>query len=122
MAGIFGLKEFPHVVVLALAGLALALGVTGIVLTRRHTDRHGVTGHRMMNAVPVIGLSIVFLTLLDAFLKLLLAIESLWSSGTGDPRIIAGGIFEFLAQVSFYLMIGVAVMILWGVGNVWKTE
>ena len=122
MAGILGLTEFPHVVALALAGLALALGVAGIVLTRRRTGHYGVTGRRMMNAVPVIGLSIVFLTLLDAFLKLMRAVETLWSSGTGDPRIIAGGIFEFLAQVCFYLMIGVAVMILWGVVNVWKRD
>ena len=104
----------PYLFVLVALAAIIFFIIIGLLV---NWERHVILLKYMINSLLIIGLSINFVSLLDPFIKLIIANKSIVRSGTGDPRVVFSGIIQFLTHTFFYLLLGATFLLLWSLVN-----
>jgi hypothetical protein len=92
-------KDYPVVYILSLATLALVIWVVVRMIQSRRTEKlHAISSS--IGVIPLLAGLIAAAGFLTETLDIVRAIQSLSTSGTGDPKVVAAGLAEAFISIT----------------------
>ena len=98
--------------VIAAAAVVLSLALL-IAILRWNDPRRLASLEERVDLLLPMGLVVMLITLLHQFIGFIHASTSIFSSGTGDPRILFVGMIEAFLPLFLFLMIGIVILLAW---------
>ena len=97
---------------LAVFDLAIAVYYAVKLSSNKHSEQLTGMEHGINVMLPA-SFGILFFTLLAPIYSMIRASFSIAQSGTGDPRVILGGLIQWLMPVTFYGALSLFFLIVW---------
>ena len=82
------------------------------LISRRNNEKIARMGNSI-NSILFLSLCLIFLTFMNFYYDMLKAYSSIAESGTGDPKVIIGGILEWLFSIQFFMALASFFLIVW---------
>ena len=99
-------------VVISFIIIALSFYFVIALISSRNRDKLARLGNSI-NSILFLSLSIIFFTFMNTYYDMFRAYTSIAQSGTGDPKVIIGGILEWLFPFQFFMALSSFFLIVW---------